>query len=636
MERFLRFFIERHLLVNVVTVAVLVVGVVSLIRTQVDGFPNVEVPRLVVTASLHGASARDVETKVTIPIEEALEEVDSLETFHTVITENLSITTIELDDDAPGDLVIEKEREIRDEIERITDFPPEMTDDPVVERMDSEKRPILEVALAGPSEALPAATRRLERRFARIPEISETQTVGLPDPELRVLVDPNRARAHGVALLDVVQAVRRRNVSSTGGDLETADARRQVALWGRFERPQEVGDVILRFDDGGGALRVRDIARLELTREDVTLIAGTNGQPGVSIVVSKRGDANIIDAHKAVVEALADTPLPGGVTTVIVNDKTFEIRNRLNILATNGALGVMLVAGIVFLFLAPSAAAWVCAGVPLVVLSAVVVMPYFEMNINFISTIAFLVVLGLLVDDAVVVAEKVLLYRQKGLSPADAAVAGAADMARPVMTAAITTVLAFMPIFAIGGMPGRIAWQIPGVVILSLGFSLVESFMILPAHLSMVRSSLPPRPKQAFMLRLEASYRDILERMLPRKERVMAGFGGAFLFVILVIGPQMEVEFMPQDSAPALSLKLSPATGSADRAHRGGVDRHPIADPPADGRGPAGHDLSGRSSGFHGRHPGIRIRRTRRADQRLHRPEPEPEDSGRVDRGAEA
>lgn len=562
MERFLRFFVERHMLVNVITLAVGVVGVASVMRMPVQGFPSIDMPRFVISASLPGASARDVETKVTIPIEDALAEVDSLYTYYTVITDNRSVTTVELDDDTPIADILEKEREIRNEIERITDFPPEMTDDPVLQRLDPNKQPVLEVAVAGPAEALAEAERRLERRLARTPGVAETETVGLPDPELRVLVDPERARAHGVALLDVVRALERRNVSSTGGDLETADARRQVAMWGRFARPEEAGDTILRFEDGGGALRVRDVARLELGREDVQLLAGTNGRPGISLVVTKRADADVIDTRNAVIAAVAETPLPEGVETFIVNDTTFEIRNRLGILATNGLAGVALVAGIVFLFLAPSAAIWVCAGVPLVMLGVLTLMPLFDISLNFVSTIAFVVVLGLLVDDAVVVSEKILLHRQEGLSPSEAAVAGAASMARPVVAAAVTTVLAFLPMFAMGGMPGRLIWQIPAVVVLALTLSLVESFVILPAHMSMVRSDLPPRPKRAFVLRLEATYRDLLEWVLPRKGRVIAGYSAAFLFIMGVIAPLMEFEFFPQDSSPALSLKVSMTPGT--------------------------------------------------------------------------
>lgn len=562
MERFLRFFVERHLLVNVLTLAIVVVGIGSMLRMPVEGFPSVDMPRFVISASLPGASARDVETKVTIPIEEALAEIDSLYTHYTVITDNRSVTTVELDDDTPREDILEKEREIRNELERITDFPPEMTDDPVVQRLDPAKFPVLEIALSGPSELLPEAARRLERRLLRTHGVSETSTVGLPDPELRVLVDPERARAHGVALFDVVRAIERRNVSSTGGEFETAGDRRQVALWGRFERPEEVGDVILRFDGGGGSLRVRDIARLELGREDTQLLAGTNGRAGISVVVSKRADADVIDTRRAVLETLETTPFPDGIEVVVVNDTTFEIRNRLGILGSNGAIGVMLVAGIVFLFLAPSAAIWVCAGVPLVILGVLTLMPAFGIGLNFISTIAFVVVLGLLVDDAVVVAERILLQRQQGLSPADAAVAGAASMVRPVSAAAITTVLAFVPMFAIGGMPGRIVWQIPAVVSLAIMLSLLESFVVLPAHMSMVRAGTAPRPKRAFVLRLEAGYRRLLERLLPRRGRVIAGYAAVFVFVMGVLLPAMSFEFFPQDSSPAVSLKVSTRPGT--------------------------------------------------------------------------
>jgi multidrug efflux pump subunit AcrB len=571
MDRLIRFFVKRHLLVNVLTLAVVVLGLLAIMQTNVEGFPEASLPIYIVTASLPGASARDVETKITIPIEDELRDLDGLDSYTTIITDNRSVTTIELDVDTSDDDIDEKEREIRNALDRITKFPEDMKDEPNVFRMDPSKQPVLEVAIAGEKAKLPEVARLIERALLRVPGVGEISRVGLPDPELRVLVDPVAARAHGVAILDIVRKIERQNVSDTGGVLESADNRRQVVMWGRFEDPFEVGDVILRFEEDG-PLRVRDVARLELGREDVGLIAGTNGQPGLSLVIIKKADADIIETAEGVYRALDAIELPSGVSVAIVNDASFEMKNRLNVIASNGAMGIVLVAVIVFLFLAPSAAVWVCVGVPLVILGVIALMPVVGMTINYISTIAFVIVLGMLVDDAVVVAEKILLRRQDGLSPADAAVSGTAMVARPVIASAATTLLAFAPMLAIGGMASKIIWQIPAVVCLALGISLVESFLILPPHMSMVGENARPRPKRAFVLRLEERYRRVLHLLLPRRGAVIAGFAVIFFAILFGIIPRMKFEFFPQESAPGFSILVTMPPGTPIEQTEANVD----------------------------------------------------------------
>lgn len=561
MERLIRFFVERHLLVNTITLAVVLLGLLAMLRTNVEGFPEATMPMFIVTGTLPGAAAQDVETKITIPIEDELRELDGLESFTTIITDNRSVTTVKLDDDTPDEDIYEKERELRNAIEAINDFPPDMRDDPTIFVLNPLKMPVLEVAVAGEQAVLPEAARHLKRTLMRLDGVGEVVEVGLPDPELRVLVEPSAARAHGVTILDVARAVERRNVSDTGGVLESAGDRRQVVMWSRYEDPSEVGETILRFDEGG-PLRIRDVARLEYGREDVGLIAGTNGRPGLSLVAVKKADADMIDTRNAIAAALETIDLPPGVTTTIVNDVSYEMSNRLRVIASNGIMGIVLVAAIVFLFLAPSAAIWVCVGVPLVILGVIALIPEVGLTINFVSTMAFVIVLGMLVDDAVVVAEKILLRRQEGLKPQEAAVSGTLAVARPVIASAATTLLAFLPMLAIGGMPSKLVWQVPVVVSLALALSLLESFLILPPHMSMVRSDAKPRPKRPFMLDLEARYRRALRRILPKRGRVVAVFSAIFLFIALVIAPRMQFEFFPQESSPGFSLKVRMPAGT--------------------------------------------------------------------------
>ena len=562
MESLIRFFVQRHVVVNVLTMAIIAIGIFTILTTRVEGFPAMDLPTFLISAQLPGASARDVEAKITIPLEEAISEVDGVLHYTTVITQNRSMTTVDLHDDTKTADIMEADRELRAAIDGISEFPAEMRNKPQTFRMDPSKQPILEIAIAGPALVLPEFAKKLERKLRQLEGVGAVGIVGLPDPELRVFVDPDLARTHGITLLDVVGSLDKRNVSATGGSLEVSRDRRQIVMWGRFDTPDQVGNVILRSAPNEGVLRVRDVARVELGREDTGLIVGTNGRSGISVIPSKLKDADLLKTRDRILEAIASTPFPPGVDHSIVNDSSYEIRNRLSIIANNGAIGLALVALIVFIFLAPSAATWICLGVPLVILSVVVVMPGFNVTINFMSTIAFVVVLGLLVDDAVVVAEKILLKRQQGLSPVEAAIQGATEVASPVIASALTTLVAFAPIMAIGGFAQRIMWQLPAVVCMALALSLVESFLILPAHMSMVRGDSIPRPKRKFMLDLEDRYRRALQKAMPRRGRVIAVFAVAWLFVMVVIAPRMQFEFFPQDSAVGYFLKVNMPVGT--------------------------------------------------------------------------
>ena len=565
MIAFIRFFAERHLLVNVLTVAMIALGLFFIKDTPRDYIPSVSTPIVHITAQLPGASARDVETKLTIPLEEAIEEVDGIDVFTSVASDNTSFTVVELYTEFGDKQITRATQDLRDAIDSVTDFPAEMEDDPTLVRFEPDKLPIAEVALAGPPSLLIPYAKKLERKLEAINEISKVVLIGLPDPEVRILVDPARALEHGITLLDVVRAIERRNVSATGGVLETASDRKQIVLWSRFEQPEHVGRTVLRSERDGGTLRIRDIARIESAREDLTLIAHTNTKPGVSLVLKKRKGADAITLVDNARLVLSENPPPKGVTWSIVNDSSFYTRNRLNVIATNGLLGMILVAIVLFIFMRAQAALWVLAGIPIVFMGSLAVFGNTGMSLNIMSLTGFVIVLGMVVDDAVVVAERIVSKRDSGLLPHQAAIAGASEMFRPVLAAAITTILAFVPLLALGGIPGKIVWQIPAVVVIVLSFSLLESFCILPAHMSLQSGNTGAGPapgKRAFMIRLEAAYASALKIAL-RFRALVALFFATVLFTILgVIAPNVSFLLFPQDDARTLFLKISAPIGT--------------------------------------------------------------------------
>ncbi len=567
MERVIAFFAQRSLLVNLIAVATVLVGYWFAKDVPREYIPAVRSHVVFVSAQLPGASARDVETKITIPIEEAIEEVDGIDSYTSAIANGTSFTRVEFFIDASVGELDDAEQRLRNAIDGITDFPPEMEHEPTLERFNPGKWPVVQVALSGPADALTVATRLVERAVKSVDEIAQAKVVGLNDPEVRVLVDPQKASEQGVTVLDVVDAVARRNVSSTGGILRTDSDRNRVVLWSRFHDPKEVGETIVRSVPGEGVIRVSQIARIESGREDTGLIAHTDGEPGTIIYAIKRDQADAIDAVARVKDVLETLNLPADVSLKLVDDRAFFTKNRLSLMLVNGAYGALLVAGVLFLFMRATAMLWVCVGIPLVFFGALALVPAFGMTFNLFSLTGFFIVIGMVVDDAVVVAEHIDVKRAQGLQPLNASVQGATEMMRPVTAAALTTVLAFTPLLSIGGMMGKLSWQLPAVVVTVLVFSLIESFVLLPAHMRYGRRNASDtgheaQGKRNFMLRLEGIYRDSLHFVLRFRGIAIAAYVLLLAGVLVFIRPLLEVELIPQRDATVMYAKVSTPVGT--------------------------------------------------------------------------
>ena len=561
MKTALRFFVRRHLLVNVLACALVVLGVLSASQLQREFIPSVETPVFWITALLPGASARDVETKVVIPVEEALDGVAGVDETFTVISDNTALVTVEVYEGLNELELASVQRDIRAALDSITDFPDDMEDAPTLEQFNPARSAVIEVALSGPEAQVALAADALEKRLERLPSIAGVVPVGVGDAEARVLVDPDRSLAHRITLLDLVAAIRARNVSSTGGALESAADRRQVVMWSRYEAPEDVADTVLRFQPHGAGVRVRDVARVEVGREDTGVRVHVAGQAGALLVVSKQAAADIIDAVHEVREVVQRFPLPDGVTARFTGDESWIIGNRLQMLATNGAVGAVLVALVLFVFVRPKPAAWVLVGIPVVFLGALALFSQTGMSLNMVSLTGFVIALGMVVDDAVVVAERITFRQAHGSAPADAAVLGTAEMARPVTAAALTTVLAFLPLAFLGGRPGDIVWEIPAVVVMVMLLSLAESFLILPAHMSTVRTAVAG--KRPLVLRLEAVYRQTLRVVMRNRWLTLALAGAALLSALVLVRPLVPFVLYPQDDADRLFVKITAPHGAS-------------------------------------------------------------------------
>lgn len=557
----IRFFLDRHLLVHVITFMVLTVGALVLSRSLREGYPQVTINEVVITALLPGASPEDVEAKLVQPIEEAVREVDGVDVYHATAQDSVAKVVVELYPDYSPEQVRETERDLQKAVDAIQDFPAEMEQRPVLFRFDPTKMPVLEIALYGPKAARNAAALDLERRLEGVEGVADATKVGYSDPQIEVQVDPLRARALNVTLDEIMAALQRRNVASTGGKLETYPAQRQVVLSGEYRSLQDIEATILRFDGvAGGALRVRDVARVVWAEEETGLRLHAEGEPSTHLIVRKRSAADIIDTVGRVRELLEDYPLPAGVGYGLYNDQSRETSNRLGIVIGNGIGGAVLVLLVLLLFLSPRVAGWVAFGVPFALLGVLTIIPLFGITINMVSLAGFVVVIGLVVDDAIIVAERIAFYMEQGLPGREAAIKGTSEMARPVIGSSLTTILAFSPLFLLGGIPGKFSWAIPAIVILTLGVSLFECFFVLPVHLVGRRDD--KRPKARWLVRVEGVYEWLLGGILWRGGLVALAFLGLLVGTLWVGKQALGVVLFPQDDSDALYVKFRTPLGT--------------------------------------------------------------------------
>ena len=480
-------FSRRHLAANLFTIMVLLLGVVSVLQIQRDVFPEVDLGEMVITTRYPGASPRDVELNVTAEIEDELETVAGIEEITSSSMENLSVITVTLDVDA--DDLDEVQDEVRRAVDRVVDLPPEVDEEPRVEAIESQDLPILEVGVAGelPYATLREAADEFERELEDLPGVAELNEVWFLDPEVHVEVDPDRLDSLQISLAEVARAVSARNVRATGGELETGRIEESVVTRARFDTVEEIEDVPLRAVFSGPTVRVADVARVREGYEDARTMARIDGRPAVTFAVVKDENADVIRVTDRI-RAFADRfeeRLPEGASILFTNDQSTYVRNRFDVVLTNGAIGLALVLVVLTVFLNFRTAFWVAIGIPVVLLGVVFLLPAFGRYLDIITLAAMLLVIGLIVDDAIIVSENTVRRHALGAgSGPEAAAEGLAEVARPVVPPLLTTFLAFAPLFFMPGMTGQFITVIPLVISLALLLSLLEITLALPAHLA--------------------------------------------------------------------------------------------------------------------------------------------------------
>lgn len=486
MKSFFQFFASRHTLANLITIMTILLGLSSMLTIKRELFPSVDFGEVFIRTLYQGASPEDVELNVTNRIEEELQKVDGIDRYTSVSMENISVIDVVIDPDEKDQDDIK--REIREAVNRVNDLPDAVEDAPLITELDTGIFPVIEVGLAGGNidyRELREYAKEFERRLENLDQVSSVQRFGYRDREVKVEVSPGKMRDYQVPLNEIIRAIAARNIQATGGTFESYTSEKTVVTLAQFDSPGEVGDAIVRSTFDGPSIRIKDLAVVKDDFEDERIISRMNGHPAISFFVFKKEAADAIrtvDAIKGVVAEMKEI-LPEGVEIEYSQDNSYYVRNRLRVVANNGLIGLTLVLLTLSLFLSMRSAFWVAVGIPVTLLGVIFLLPRFDSYLDVISLAALIQVIGIIVDDGIIIAENIHKYREQGATPIRAAVDGLSEVFQPVLTTILTTAIAFAPMFFMSGLMGKFVRVIPLVMSLALFVSLFEAIVALPAHL---------------------------------------------------------------------------------------------------------------------------------------------------------
>ncbi len=481
--------VNNPVLANMLMIIIIAFGLYAWINLPRELTPEIALQSVTVTTLYPGASPEEVEKLISAPIEDAIEEnVNKINLLLSNSSEGRSIISVDFEEMSDRDFDKELEN-LRTAVEQVNDLPEEILDDPKVQELDvSSGFPMLTIVIGGTisEKQMRDIAENLKDEILDIKNIASVQIAGFREREIWVEVDPDRLRAYQLPISAVITALSASNLNLPAGTMELGNAEFMVRTMGEFANPDTIRDTIIAVQPTGTPLRLSDVATVSDTYEDARTLSRINGKPSISLSVQKKSEGNTIalvaELRELVEKRRGD--LPEGAELTAVNDYSVILKERLGILETNAFFGLVLVVLMLLLFIGWRNAVFAALGIPVAFMATFWFMSMTGYTLSGVSLFGLILVVGIVVDDAIVVIENIYRHIERGESPKVAAIRGAEEVGWPVLAASLTTICAFGPLMFMSGVSGQFMRVVPIMAILVLIASLFEVFVILPAHVS--------------------------------------------------------------------------------------------------------------------------------------------------------
>ena len=561
---------------NLLMFFILATGFFSLGGLVQEVFPEISLDQVVISVPYPGATPDEVEESILRKIEEQIEAVDDIKEVRSTAAEGRGSVAVELELGADVGRALD---DIKAQVDRIQTFPAG-AERPEVSEL-TNRQSVIRLVLFGDvgERTLKELAYRTEDRLSELPVVSYVETTGIRDYEISVEVPLHQLRALGLTLADVANAVRGGSLDLSAGSIDTRDEEVRIRTTGQNYTQHDFEEIIVLSRPDGTVVRLGDIAEVRDGFRDVALIARHEGLPAVYVEVFRTSDEKVLDIVEAVEESLEEEvipALPAGVGLKVWNNSAQIFESRLGLLVKNGLIGLALVLLSLTLFLDLRLAFWVAVGIAVSFVGTFAVMNWLGVSINMMTLFAFILAVGIVVDDAVVVGENIYAERERGWRGVDASIRGTRRITGPVIFAVLTTVVAFCPLFFIPSVMGSLMTMLPIIVISVLLFSLLESLLVLPNHLShLPHGALRHQSRDHLVARIQRGVERALKRFvrgpLDRSLRtataqpglvITSGIALIILSVAMVPAGIIRVNFLPAVEADLVTATLEMPEGT--------------------------------------------------------------------------
>ena len=574
MNSAIKWMASNHVAANLLMLVLIVGGVIKMFTIKQEIFPEVTLDMIRISVAYPGAGPEEVEEGIILKIEDNLTGIDGIEQVTSTASEGVGVVLAEIRTGQDADLILQN---IKSEIDRIVTFP-QRAEKPIITKLVN-LREVISVAVFGKVShlTLREQAETIREELLMNPKITQVELSGVREHEIAVEISEENLQKYGLTLDQVATRIRSASLDLPGGNIKTQGGEILLRTKEKRYKAAEYGEIVVWANPDGSQVRLKDIGSVRDTFEETDLGATFDGLPAALIKVFRVADqkpTEISDIVKAYT-LKKSSELSDNLQVGIWNDTSIIFRSRMELLQKNAALGLTLVLIVLGMFLEIRLAMWVMLGIPISFFGAMIIMPALGVSINMISLFAFILALGILVDDAIVVGESIFEHRQKGKSYSLAARDGVLEVAMPVVFSVLTTVAAFSPLLYITGVMGKFMKSIPLVVITLLMVSLVESLFVLPSHLSNGKKT---KKKGWFLGAIEwvrnycssrmssfteGPYKRFLKKCLSYRYVVFSiGVALLMLTVGVIKGGLIKFSFMPdvEGDIVNVSLRMPPGT----------------------------------------------------------------------------
>lgn len=559
---------------NLLMILILIVGVVMFYRVEREVFPRAELDYVSVNVAWPGASPKEVEEQILLRLEEAVSGLDNIKQISSTAREGSANMSLEMD---PGTDFTTFLSEVKARVDGVSNLP-QSSFPPVVSRVEANVELSIISLTSDPALFSDVELNRLSRIYrdelASLPDGSPIVNIeGYRSEEVSVEVTESSLRRYGLTFDDVARAIRNSSLNRSMGEVQTDTGSIPLASRELADTAEEFENIVVRRNLDGGVLLVKDVASVNDGFPDSNFIFKIDGRPGRILEVMQPETVNVVSASRAVQKWVDEkqSSLPPGVEMKVAFSTSELYHGRMDLVSNNALTGLALVLIILLLFLRPVVAFWVAAGIAISFIGTFIFLPYVDVSLNMLSLFAMLLVIGIVVDDALIVGESIHRQTERGKEGVDAAIIGAQIVAKPVIFAVLTTMLAFSPFLFIGGGFSDFTRHIAWTIMFALVFSLIESFFILPAHLSHMK-----KPEEKGLLKFQQKiadsllwfadrfYRPVIKAALKFHYITVAIFIGFFMLsVALVAQGWVKFSFMPDVEGRQIMLNVDMQRGTA-------------------------------------------------------------------------